>query len=126
MFIISPLMADVVKAGPKVAVAVHVPDGAKTVRLVKRYDRPVASSPPTREDQHREQTTELALLRERLAEAKDRERRLREEIKSEIEMLNAALEEEKDETIDQVRRRISRLRGSLEYPGHASTKARNN
>lgn len=117
-------MADVVKAGPKSAYAVHVPDGEKTVRLVKRYDRPVATTPPTREDQQREDATELGLLRERLAEANDRVRRLKEEVKSQIEMLTAALEEGKEETIDQVKRRISRLRGALEYRGHAGAKFR--
>lgn len=64
------------------------------------------------------------MLREKLAEANDRARRLKEEIKSEIEMLTAALEEEKEETIDQVKRRISRLRGALDYRGHAGAKFR--
>lgn len=119
-------MSRSVKFGVKVAstAPVPAPDGQKTVRLVKRYDRPEASSLPRRDDLQREDTTELALLREKLAEANDRVRRLKQEVTSEIEMLTAALNEQKEETIDQVRRRISRLRGALEYRGHAGMKTR--
>lgn len=58
----------------------------------------------------------VASLKAQNSSLKDRLRRLESEIQSEVKMLTAAMEG-KQETFDQVRRRISRLKGSLEYPG---------
>lgn len=89
------------------------------VRIVKQYDRPDFQTKPTPEDEERADRTELRFLREKLREQKDQIRRLKEEIKDEIKMLTAALEDDIQETIGQVQRRISRLKGSLEYRGRA-------
>lgn len=89
----------------------------KTVRLVKQYDIPAARSLPTPDDRAAKDKLELKLLRMDVRALQDEKRRLREEIEDTIKMLTQALEENKEETAEQVRRRISRLRGSLEYRG---------
>lgn len=89
----------------------------KTVPIVKQYDRPEFRTKPTRVDLERSDRVELAYLRGQIAALKDKVRRLKEEIEDEVKMLNAALYDDKQETIGQVQRRISRLKGALEYRG---------
>lgn len=89
----------------------------KTVPIVKQYDRPEFRTKPTRIDKGRSDRVELAHLRGQIAALNDKVRRLKEDIQDEIRMLTAALYEDKQETIGQVQRRISRLKGALEYRG---------
>lgn len=87
------------------------------VRIVKKYDRPVFRSKPSKQDVRRANRVELSYLQGQVRILNDRVRRLKEEIKNEIAMLTAALEEGTEETHDAVKRRISRLAGALEYQG---------
>jgi predicted RNase H-like nuclease (RuvC/YqgF family) len=103
--------------GSEFAQAQAMPTDDETVSIVKEYPRPEFNRKRTPDDTIREIKAGVADLRAENAALKDRIRRLEEEIQSEIKMLTAALAQNQQETIDQVRRRISRLRGSLEYPG---------
>lgn len=103
--------------GPPIAEAGAMPDNDGTVSIIKEYPRPEFNQKRTPDDVIRQVKSGIADLRAENAALKDRLRRLEQEIQSEITMLTAALSESKQETVDQVRRRISRLRGSLEYPG---------
>lgn len=103
--------------GPELAKPAAMRDGQKTVRLVKQYDRPEFRTKPTRDDTAARLKQDLKILRMELAELKDQRRRLHEEVNDTIKMLIAALEDGKEETETEIRRRISRLKGSLEYPG---------
>lgn len=97
-------------------------DGAmdsKQISIVKRYERPEFRSKPSVEDQRRADKTELSFLRAKLAEQKDQIRRLKEEILDEIKMLSSALYDDEQESIGQIQRRISRMKGALEYRGRA-------
>jgi len=58
-----------------------------------------------------------SLLKAENQRLKSRIKRLELEIRDEIEMMINALQG-KAETYDQVKRRLSRLKGSLKYPGH--------
>ena len=89
----------------------------KTVRIVKIYPRPEFNVKPKKEDFRRQELTELSYLRSTIATQKDKIRRLKEEVEDQIKMLKAALEEDRQETVDQVKRRISRLQGALAYRG---------
>jgi hypothetical protein len=60
---------------------------------------------------------EIAQLRTELARQNDVVRRLREEIEDEIATWTYLLETGNGETYDSVKRRISRLKGALKYPG---------
>jgi hypothetical protein len=95
-------------------------ESKQTVRIVKKYDRPDFNSKPNIEDETRADKTELSFLRAKLAEHKDQIRRLKEEIADEIKMLSAALYDDQQESMGQIERRISRLKGALEYRGRAS------
>lgn len=99
-------------------------ESEQPVRIVKQYDRPDFATKPNRVDEKRAHKTELLFLRGKLAEQSDQIRRLKEEIMDEIKMLIAALEENEQETQGQVQRRISRLKGSLEYRGRPDFKER--
>lgn len=103
--------------GLQVAHAAVMPTDDETVAIVKEYPRPEFNQKRTPDDTIRQIKAGVADLRAENAGLKDRVRRLSEEIQGEIKMLTAALSENKQETVDQVRRRISRLKGSLEYPG---------
>ncbi len=103
--------------GPPIAEAGAMPDNEGTVSIIKEYPRPEFNRKRTPDDVIRQIKSGVADLRAENAALKDRIRRLEQEIQSEITMLTAALAENKQETVDQVRRRISRLKGSLEYPG---------
>ncbi len=103
--------------GSQVAQAQAMPTDDETVSIIKEYARPEFNQKRTPDDIIRQVKAGVADLRAENAALKDRVRRLSEEIQSEIKMLTAALAESKQETVDQVRRRISRLKGSLEYPG---------
>jgi FtsZ-binding cell division protein ZapB len=101
--------------GTPLAKPANMPD-AKTVRLVKKYDRPDFRTPKLR-DEPAKLNVDIQILKMEMAELKDQRRRLRQEIEETIKMLTAALEDNKQETVDEVRRRISRLKGALEYRG---------
>ena len=82
------------------------------VQLIKDYDVHVAVDEiPTN---YPNITSILKAENQRL---KSRIMRLESEIKDEIQMIVNALEG-KAETYDRVKRRLSRLKGSLQYPGH--------
>lgn len=102
--------------GPSLANPSGMSDGERTVPLVKEYPHPEFRTKPP-EDEPARLRLELKMLRMELTAIKDQRRRLREEIKDTITLLTEALEDDKQETVDQLRRRISRLKGSLEYPG---------
>jgi predicted RNase H-like nuclease (RuvC/YqgF family) len=103
--------------GSEVAQAQVMPTDDETVTIIKEYPRPEFNRKRTPDDIIGKIKAGVADLRAENAALKDRIRRLSEEIQNEIKMLTAALSENKQETVDQVRRRISRLKGSLEYPG---------
>ncbi len=103
--------------GSPLAQAGIMPNNEDTVSIIKEYARPEFNQKRTPDDVIRQIKSGVADLRAENAALKDRIRRLEQEIQSEIKMLTAALSENKQETVDQVRRRISRLKGSLEYPG---------
>ena len=92
-------------------------DDEKTVVLIKEYSTPEICHRQTTDDKLRHATIDLGLLRAELKRIKSRCARLENEIEAEVKMLIAALGGEQ-ETYDQVKRRISRLSGSLKYPGH--------
>jgi hypothetical protein len=92
-------------------------DDEETVALIKEYSVPEICHRQTTNDKLRHATIDLGLLRAELKRIKSRCARLENEIEAEVKMLIAALDGEQ-ETYDQVKRRISRLKGSLEYPGH--------
>lgn len=102
--------------GPPLAKSTTMPD-EKTVRIVKQYDRPDFRAKVAPGETTLRSHIDLQVLHMEIAELKDQRRRLREEIESTIQMLTQAIEEGKEETIEQVKRRISRLKGSLEYRG---------
>jgi flagellar biosynthesis/type III secretory pathway protein FliH len=102
--------------GPPLAKPAAMPD-EKTVRLVKQYDRPDFRAKLNPNKTTLRSHVDLQVLHMEIAELKDQRRRLREEIESTIKMLTQAIEEGKEETVEQVKRRISRLKGSLEYRG---------
>jgi hypothetical protein len=104
-------------SGAHVAKTPTVPAQRDSVRLVKRYDRaPDRISLPTLTNGDSFKV-ELDYLRGELKAANDRVRRLREEVTETVKMLTLALEDCREESPDQVKRRISRLKGALEYPG---------
>lgn len=89
------------------------------VSLVREYTRPEFRTKPNKIDLRRANTVELQYLRGQLTEQKDKIRRLREEIEDEIKMLAAVIEDDKKESIGNIKRRISRLKGALEYRGRS-------
>lgn len=72
---------------------------------------------PTKEDQTRQLHATIDQLKRDMARQNDRMRRLVEEIEDEILIWTRLLESRQGESYDAVKRRISRLKGSLEYPG---------
>src|SRR5690348_11787492 len=89
----------------------------EAVALIKQYSVPQTAQPHDSDDTLRHAKVDIGFLRSELKRIKSRCARLENEIQSEVKMLTAALNGEQ-ETYDQVKRRISRLKGSLEYPGH--------
>jgi|SRR6185369_10949901 len=85
------------------------------VSIVKNYT--LQSTTHSVGNNNHESKVDIGFLRAEIRLLKSRNARLENEIKSEVKMLTAALDGEQ-ETYDQVKRRISRLKGSLEYPGH--------
>jgi len=82
----------------------------KLVQLIKDYDVHV-------DEILIDRPNVTSLLKAENQRLKSRIKRLEMEIKDEIEMMANALQG-KAETYDQVKRRLSRLKGSLKYPGH--------
>ena len=104
--------------GSKVAVSECVHSEAKElVRIVKDYPLPEIQRKPDQNDKLRQISIDLSLLRDEIKHLKSRCARLENEIQSEVKMLTGALNDSQ-ETREQVKRRISRLKGSLEYKGH--------
>lgn len=62
-------------------------------------------------------TVELAQLKRDVARLEDRIRRLTEEVASEVAIVQAYIDTGKVESHDTMKRRLSRLRGALRYPG---------
>jgi hypothetical protein len=104
------------RLGKSLAKEPAMPD-SRTVRLVKHYDRPDFKTRPRPGDIAAKLRLELKIAEMELRQRHDQIRRFREEIEDMIKLLTAAVEEDKQETAEQLRRRISRLRGSLEYKG---------
>lgn len=86
------------------------------VLVVKEYPRPEFRTPTTKEDTDRADRVELGFLRGDIKRHKDKIRRLEDELSDEIKMLTAAMDGVA-ETYDEVKRRISRLRGAIAYVG---------
>jgi hypothetical protein len=104
--------------GLKLAPAAPVPETDDIeVTVIKEYEAPQFLNEPTADDILRQERLQLAGLKADNAALRDRVRRLEEQVKDEINMWTLALTEGKKETQEQVRRRISRLKGSLEYRG---------
>jgi len=72
---------------------------------------------PEKDDIVRKLQTELGALRDKVSRHADQKRRLREEITEEIRIWSDLLERDQQVTYDYIKRRISALKGSLEYPG---------
>ena len=72
---------------------------------------------PNQDDLIRQLRAELSHLSDKVARAADQQRRLREEIAEEIKIWTGLLESGEKVSFDYMKRRISRLRGSLAYPG---------
>lgn len=89
------------------------------VSVIKEYESPKFINGPTPDDVLRQARLLAAELKADNGALKDRIRRLEEQVNDEIKMWTQALQEGKKETVDQVKRRISRLKGSLEYLGRA-------
>jgi hypothetical protein len=104
------------RPGKPIAHPPAMPD-TRTVRLVKHYNRPDFNTRPRPGDIAAKLRLELKMLEMELRERNDQIRRFREEIEDMIKLLTAAVEEDKQETAEQIRRRVSRLKGSLEYKG---------
>lgn len=103
--------------GSHVANITAMENEQKSVRLVRQYDRPEFATKPTLEDTKRDKRVELQYYKREVRRQRDQIRRLREEIEDTIKMLVAALQEGKEETIGQIERRLSRLKGALAYVG---------
>lgn len=73
--------------------------------------------PPTIDDKIRALEAKIVRLEHTLELAKDRLRRHREVIESEVRFWDRGLKEGQWEGMEAARRRLSRLRGALEYPG---------
>lgn len=115
--IIRPPLANTAHGAP-VANGNAVPNSDDDeVSVIKQYPEPNFRTAPTPDDVSRHKRLTIAELCQENAALRDRIRRLEEQIKDEISMWSLALSENKKETVDQVRRRISRLKGSLEYKG---------
>ena len=93
-------------------------DDEKTVVLIKEYSSPEICHRQTTNDKLRHATIDLGLLHAELNRIKSRCARLENEIEAEVKMLTAALNDGYQESREQIKRRISRLTGSLKYPGH--------
>lgn len=74
---------------------------------------------PTPEARARALEVRNDILSDELATAKDRLRRLREVVESEVQYWERGLQTGEWDGIDAVRRRLSRLKGALLYPGIA-------
>ena len=72
---------------------------------------------PEKDDIVRRLTTENGVLRDKLSRKNDQQRRLREEILTEIEIWTDLLASGKKVSFDHIKRRLSQLNGSLLYPG---------
>jgi len=94
-------------------------DDDELIEAIVEYALPAPKVPTTPEEIHRADTNYIGSLRDEIRCLNDRIRRFKEQINWEIAFWESALSEGKKETRDQVRRRISRLKGSLEYKGRA-------
>lgn len=92
-------------------------EATKLVRVIKDYSVFQPNPQSTDSDKLRHANVDIGYLRGELSRLESRCERLQREIESEAKMLAAALKGEQ-ETYDQVKRRISRLKGALDYPGH--------
>jgi hypothetical protein len=92
-------------------------DDNELLGAIVEYARPEPPAPPTPEDIHRANTNHISYMRDEIRTLNDRIRRLKEQIGWEIQFWESALNEGKKETREQVKRRVSRLKGSLEYLG---------
>jgi hypothetical protein len=105
----TPGESNVGKARPK--------DDSELIEAIIEYVLPAPIVPITPEEIHRADTNYIGQMRDEIRCLNDRIRRLKEQVGWEIEFWESALNEGKKETRDQVKRRISRLKGSLEYKG---------
>lgn len=100
---------DAVAKGPPTAEEV-------LVTILKEYPEPKFIHEPTEQDLDRKNRIELEFLRSELRRKNDQIRRLSEEIQLQIRLMHAMLDGKK-ESVDYIKRIISKLRGSLEYRG---------
>jgi hypothetical protein len=90
-------------------------DTASSVALIKQYTVP--NTKDYVRDTLQEKKIDVAFLRSELRRLQSKVKRLEHEIESEVTFITAALNGEQ-ESWDQVKRRLSRLKGALEYKGH--------
>jgi hypothetical protein len=72
---------------------------------------------PIKDDALRKALATIEQLRRDMSRQEDRQRRIREEIMTEIKIWIELLETGKPLSYEYIKRRISGLKGSLEYPG---------
>jgi hypothetical protein len=89
----------------------------KRISIIKEYPRPAPKTLSYTDDKDRAKRVELQYLRSEVKRQKDKIRRLEREIIDEVQMLISVLNDGKQETYEQIKRRISRLKGSIEYLG---------
>jgi len=107
--------------GTKLAPSVGMPTKPGGIHPIKNYSREKVSAKvlplPDKDDIVRKLQTELGALRDKVSRHADQKRRLREEITEEIRIWTELLESGKQVSYDFIKRRISGLKGSLDYPG---------
>lgn len=116
-------LSDVIRAtdahGLPIAKSASVTLEEKLIAFVKDYTVPRPDTLKRAENDTRRQISiDISYLRAENRRQKDRIKRLEYEIRDQINLMERAIEGHR-ETYDQVKRRISRLKGSLAYPGHS-------
>ena len=107
--------------GPKLASTGPSMKKAGGIHPIKNYSRERFARKivelPEKDDLIRKLRTELGHLSDKVGRHADQQRRLREEITEEIRIWTELLENSQQVSYDYIKRRISALKGSLEYPG---------
>lgn len=89
----------------------------KLVRFLKIYEHPQFRPNDNLEERERAHKVELKHLEDEVKRLGDRLERLEFEIEHQVKMLTTVLNGESEETYESIKRRISQLKGSLNYRG---------
>lgn len=89
----------------------------KAVVPVKQYPRPEFNTKPDSDDLLRQERVETQYLESEVKRLKDKIYRMEAMLEDELRMWRRGLDDGQWETIEAVQRRLSRLRGSIEYRG---------